>query len=273
MLLSNAPAKLTLPFANAGGKRTVPVPSQIPITPGAASYTDGFPPLTRTAVTSGGIPPSGLDMNGVLNEITDPGRWFCAGAGFPYDATFATDPNIGGYPQGARVLRADGLGYWLSLVDNNLTDPDTGGAGWAPEGGNASASVYASAQQTIGIGNSKILYDTVEFDPLGLWNAGAQRFVAPWAGKYRLSGATYLPAPASTNLIAEIWKNGALIKRCFEYPQTTDQDLTVPFSAIVNLAAGDYLEPYLNPTLSSVLAGQVASNQAYVYAQIEFLGA
>ncbi len=272
MLLSNAPAKLTLPFANSGGKRTVPVPSQIPITPGAASYTDGFPPLTRTAVTSGGIPPSGLDMNGVLNEITDPGRWFCAGAGFPYDPTFATDPNIGGYPKGSRVLRADGKGYWFSLVDNNLTDPDTGGAGWAPDSGNAFASVYASAQQTLAMGNSKILYDTVEFDSLGLWNAGSQRFVAIWAGKYRLSGATFLSAPGGQNLAAEIWKNGSLAKRCFQFPQVSDVDLTLPFSAIVSLAAGDYMEAYLDVTQAAVLAGQVGSNEAYVYAQFEYLG-
>jgi hypothetical protein len=272
MLLSNAPAKLTLPFANAGGKRTVPVPSQIPITPGAASYTDGFPPLTRTAVTSGGIPPSGLDMNGVLNEITDPGRWFCAGGGFLWDSTFATDTNIGGYPKGARVLRADGLGYWLSLVDNNLTDPDTGGAGWVPEGGNNSASVYASAQQTLAMGNAKILYDTVEFDPSGLWNAGAQRFIAPWAGKYRFSGATFLSAPDGQNLAAEIWKNGALAKRCIQFPQVSDVDLALPFDAILSLAASDYVEAYLNVTQAAVAAGQVGSNQAYVYAQLQYLG-
>jgi hypothetical protein len=55
--------------------------------------------------------------------------WMCAGGGFPYNATFSAA--IGGYPQGGRVLMASGAGYWVSTVDDNVTDPDTGGAGWA----------------------------------------------------------------------------------------------------------------------------------------------
>lgn len=131
MLLSNAPAKLTLPFANGGNKNTVPVASSP--TPGLASYTDGFPPLTMTPIAAGGIPPSGKDFNGVLNAITASIRWWSAGAGYPYDATFAADTNIGGYPKGAMVMCTDGLGYWLNTSDNNTTDPETGGAGWVPE--------------------------------------------------------------------------------------------------------------------------------------------
>lgn len=128
MQLSNKPAKIVLPFAASGSKNTIPVPSQIGITAGAASYTDGFPPLTRTPPTSGGTGVAGLDMNGILNEISAPALWACAGGGFPYDSVFSAA--VGGYPQGARVLRADGTGYWFSTTDNNTTDPDTGGAGW-----------------------------------------------------------------------------------------------------------------------------------------------
>lgn len=272
MLLANAPNKLVLAFANGGGKNSIPVPSSG--TPGAASYTDGFPAATRTPITSGGIPPSGLDMNGVLYEVTDPVRWFGAGAGFPYDATFATDPNIGGYPKGARVLRADGSGYWLSLVDNNLTDPDTGGAGWAPDGGaRPVASVYASAQQTLaGPGSSKILFDTVEFDSFGLWDAVNYRFKALWAGKYRLSGSVYLSAPDAQNLGASIKLNGTLAKRCAQFPQVSDVDISLPFDAVISMAVNDYLEAYLEVTEANVLAGIVGSNEAYVYSQIEYLG-
>jgi hypothetical protein len=43
MNLSSAPDKLYLPFASAGGRNTIPVGSQIGITAGAASLTDGFP--------------------------------------------------------------------------------------------------------------------------------------------------------------------------------------------------------------------------------------
>lgn len=272
MQLANAPSKLTLAFANTGSKNTVPVASQIGITPGAASYTDGFPPLTMTAVSQGGVPPSGLDFNGVFNEISAPVLWQCAGAGFPFDATFAAA--VGGYPVGARVLRADGSGYWFNSVDNNSTNPDTGTAptGWNPGAGNAVSSVYASAQQTLAVGNTKILYDTVEFDSRGIWNASNKRFAAPWAGKYRFSGSTYLPSASGQNLATQVWKNGAIVKQCFEAPQVSNVGLSFPFSAVISMAAADYIDAYLNVTQTAVLAGQVGSNQAYVYAQIEYLG-
>ena len=105
------------------------------ITPGAASYTDGFPPLCATPVASGGIPPSKADMNGILYGMSAVDVWMCAGGGFPYNSAFSTA--IGGYPKGARVLMASGNGYWVSTTDNNVTDPDTGGAGWASADENA----------------------------------------------------------------------------------------------------------------------------------------
>lgn len=141
MQLSNAPAKLTLPFANSGAKNTIPAPSQVGITPGAASLTDGFPPLTRTLIAAGGVPPSGLDMNGILFELSAIARWAASGGGFTYDGTFAADVNVGGYPKGARVLRTDALGYWLNTTDNNTTDPEAGGAGWVPDFTSGSAPV------------------------------------------------------------------------------------------------------------------------------------
>jgi hypothetical protein len=129
MQASNAPTKVPLPFANAGAKNTIPTASQIGVTPGAASLTDGFPPLTRTPIAAGGVPPSGQDMNGILNLISANTMWENAGGFYPYDATFSTA--IGGYPKGAILAKATNNGLWLSTVDNNVTNPDTGGAGWS----------------------------------------------------------------------------------------------------------------------------------------------
>jgi len=139
MQLINSPQKFPLPFANAGGKTLIPVASQIGSVPGGASLTDGFPPLTRTPIAGGGVPPSGLEFNGIFYELSAIARWLNAGAGYVYDGTFANDSNVGGYPKGARVLRADGLGYWLNTQDNNVTDPETAtagvaaAAGWVPD--------------------------------------------------------------------------------------------------------------------------------------------
>jgi len=128
MLSTDIPAKFNIPFANTGTKNTIPEASQIGITAGAASLTDGFPPLTFTDINSGGVAPDGADFNGILYEITLASRWLMAGGLYPYDATFQTA--IGGYPKGAVLVKANDTGLWMSTAENNLTDPDTAGAGW-----------------------------------------------------------------------------------------------------------------------------------------------
>lgn len=103
-------------------------------TPGAASFQEGFPLLTMEAPASGGIPPFGQDMNGILQQITDVVRFLNTGMAFPYSSAFST--LISGYPAGAIVMsdRTDqpGTGFWLNTVAGNTTDPDAGGAGWVP---------------------------------------------------------------------------------------------------------------------------------------------
>lgn len=116
-------------FANSGAKQPIPIASQVSITPGRASYTDGFPPLTRTPLSAGGIPPYGTDFNGVLNEITASIRWANAGMGYTYDSDFSS--SVGGYPKGAQLIKATSDGIWLNAVEGNTTNPDTGGAGWS----------------------------------------------------------------------------------------------------------------------------------------------
>src|SRR5579872_7402068 len=130
MLSTSAPARLPIPFANnAGGSyiRTIPQASQIGITGGAASLYDGFVPLNMAPTASGGIPPFGQDMNGILNWLSSINQWYQAGGPLVYNSSFAT--SIGGYPKGA-VLQAAGLagGFWRNTADGNTTDPDSGGA-------------------------------------------------------------------------------------------------------------------------------------------------
>lgn len=130
MQLADSPRKVALPFAENGEKNTIPEGSSP--SAGFASMNDGFPPLTRQPVGSGGIPPQGLDMNGILYYLSSLNKWQSAGGSFVYDSTFATDSDVGGYPNGAILLRADGTGFWLNQADNNTTNPDTGGANWQP---------------------------------------------------------------------------------------------------------------------------------------------
>lgn len=137
MQLSQIPAKFNIPFANnAGGSFINPIPeaSQTSITPGAASLFDGFPPLTFQPTASGGVPPFGKDFNGILNQATGWDQWFSAGGAIQYDSTFQSAS--GGYPKYAIVQSLIVPGnFWMSTVDSNTTDPDTGGAGWVNDPG------------------------------------------------------------------------------------------------------------------------------------------
>src|SRR5580693_6790303 len=131
MLASGIPAKFPIPWAyGAGGAyiRSIPEASQIGVQAGAASLTDGFPPVTFLPLGSGGTPPFGQDANGILNQITLWSQWQQAGGPVSYDSAFSSA--IGGYPKGALLLAAAGNYWWLSTADNNTSDPDTGGSNW-----------------------------------------------------------------------------------------------------------------------------------------------
>jgi hypothetical protein len=129
MQSSDKPSKISLPFADTGTKRTIPVASQIGIIDGAASYTDGFPPKNFLPISASGVPPAGADFNGILNATTALERWFSAGGNFPYDGAYSA--LIGGYPKGARVAHTTNGDVWINTVENNVTDPEGGSpAGW-----------------------------------------------------------------------------------------------------------------------------------------------
>lgn len=129
MLTTALPARITVPFADAapvGDKQLIPVDS--PGVPGRASYTTGFPHETMISIVAGGTPPYGSDFNGLLNAMTNGQRWASAGGFYPYNSAFSTA--VGGYPKGCMLASAAFDGFWVSSVDNNVANPDTGGAGW-----------------------------------------------------------------------------------------------------------------------------------------------
>jgi hypothetical protein len=132
MLQSQVPPKFPIPWGNSAGSayiRSIPSSSQIGVQNGAASLTDGFPPLTFIDETAGGVPPFGADFNGILKQVSQWCQWQSAGGPVFYDGTFSA--NIGGYPNGAMLQSSVVPGFiWLSIVDSNTTDPDTGGANW-----------------------------------------------------------------------------------------------------------------------------------------------
>jgi len=152
---SQVPGKFSIPFANNAGAPYInfPIPtnSQIGIVNCRASLTDGFPPLTFTPQNAGGCPPFGADFNGILKMISLWSQWSGAGAAVTYDSAFSA--SIGGYPKNAQIANASVAGcYWISTVDNNTSDPDTGGSGWSascPGGGIGGTSTGAANAQAV----------------------------------------------------------------------------------------------------------------------------
>jgi len=132
MQYSNAPVKLPAiwgfnaksPYIN-----PIPVPSQQSAENGRASFADGFPPNCFIPVSAGGAGPFGGDFNGIFQQITAGLQFTQAGVIYPYDSNFQS--TIGGYPNTAIVGSVTKPGWlWQSTVDNNMTNPDQGGAGW-----------------------------------------------------------------------------------------------------------------------------------------------
>ena len=111
----------------------IPVASQISVKAGAASYTDGFPPLTMTSPASGGVNPYGQDVNGILFAATANIAALTGGQQYTFNSTYATAN--GGYALGAILGMANGAGFWLNQTAGNSNDPDTTAAatsGWVP---------------------------------------------------------------------------------------------------------------------------------------------
>jgi hypothetical protein len=129
----------------------IPVPSQISVSPELASFTTGFPPATRTARNAGGIPPRGLDMNGILYMVSAHTAWASAGGQYQFNADVVTIQ--GGYGLGAVLQSAsDPTRFYLNVLADNVNDPDSVGTGWkafspmSTPVGSQSANVGAGSQ-------------------------------------------------------------------------------------------------------------------------------
>lgn len=154
MQASQVPAKFNIPFANgasAGFIRSIPQSSQIGITNGAASLTDGFPPLCFQPIASGGVPPFGQDFNGILNQISSWSRWQAAGGPIQYDGNFCSA--IGGYPSGATLQSAlSPATEYINLVDNNYSNPDASSSVFTGSITNGTLTVTGVTSGAVGIG-------------------------------------------------------------------------------------------------------------------------
>lgn len=156
------PVKMVEAFAINAGLAYItdpfPVASQIPLgSPGNASLNDGFTPLNMTPIESGGISPSGADMNGILFLISSTVAAVSAGQIYNvYDGTYATA--IGGYIKGAKVRDAGNqLQYWTA-VNDNPRDPAVHPEDWI-----YSIPLYSSSAPSAGTHSDNVLPGPSDF--------------------------------------------------------------------------------------------------------------
>jgi len=143
----SAPSKIAVPFAENGIKNVIGQDPIIGQAGNKATYSVGFPQITMTPKSAGGLPPFGRDMNGILYDTTTILQYNQAGGRYPFDSAFSTA--IGGYAKGAVVQRADLLGSWVSQANNNTTSPEGASTLWQPEGASSYSFTVSNADVTL----------------------------------------------------------------------------------------------------------------------------
>ncbi|WP_439750268.1 phage tail protein [Kingella oralis] len=143
------PKLLSKPWASDGLKNNIPAERNGGLAQEAATYAEGFPNITMTPISVGGKPPSGKDMNGVLYEISAHTVWQNQGGRYRFDQAFCD--TIGGYPKGAVLINDTLDTEYISLVDANTHNPNSGNntGKWAIHAGKglkASTTQAGSAQ-------------------------------------------------------------------------------------------------------------------------------
>lgn len=126
MSFATKPTFVKQAFANNGIKNTIP---DTTANEGYASYDEGFPAITMQPKESGGLPPRGQDMNGILNELSQFNQYQQMGGTYGLDNNILTN---GGYAKNSIVYQDDGI--YRSLVDNNIdnfvNNPSVIGSTW-----------------------------------------------------------------------------------------------------------------------------------------------
>lgn len=151
---TDSPAKQPKPFGVNGPRE--PLLSTTPAGDNTASYDAGFPPITMTLKSAGGLPPKGQDMNQILYELSALCRWASAGAINTYDSAFAS--SIGGYPSGSYVLGNDLKTVYRCTTDGNTANPNSVTTGWAKVAQDIAdiLALGTASTRNVGIGTNQI---------------------------------------------------------------------------------------------------------------------
>lgn len=149
------PSKIPLAFAASGDKNTIPESTE---TTGLASWRDGFPAITSTPFSEGGIAPKRADFNGIFNALSAATVWNQQGGVYAYDNT--TDYEVGNIVLYSgnlyKCLAANGPSSAVKApTDSTVWDAIATASGYFPRsGGNISGAIVQSNNNTPTIRNS-----------------------------------------------------------------------------------------------------------------------
>lgn len=105
----------------------------------SASWQAGFPLVTMTPLSAGGIPPRGQDVNGALRAISRHSAFLGGGGQYKWSTAYVAAK--GGYAIGDVIQANDGLNSYVSLVNSNSVDfnstPSSIGTSWGLYSGQA----------------------------------------------------------------------------------------------------------------------------------------
>ena len=165
-----------IPEAFAASALPANITSPVPDTPtgtNAASWKQGFPPITMTPKASGGQPPLGADMNGVINAMSQHTVFLQQGGCYFWDATFGASP---GYAKGAILLLNDLATTVVSNVASNTANPNLGiggGTGWQAFAG--TLALVANSANATGTANAIVVtLPTTPSTPGGVTQQGTR---------------------------------------------------------------------------------------------------
>lgn len=211
--MATQPSFLPSAFAVSGDKNSIPASDG---GTGAASYAQGFPPVTALPLMAGGVAPDRKDFNGILNILSQFAVFAQAGGTFAYSNTQNYDPgaivnnnsgalylciakNGPGTTAGVKALT--NTSYWSPLMANTdvFTGATSGAAGTsgivpAPAAGQQGKTLLGSgawgqdpdvtsAKSAGQIGTAKTVTGAVDLDTYQtsgiyyfVWDSGSSNF-------------------------------------------------------------------------------------------------
>lgn len=126
--MSKNPVLIPQAFAANGSKNNIQNTRQAGQDPEDATWSDGFPNVTMQPIESGGLPPKGMDFNGILNALSATIVHLQKGNLFYFDKAYCDA--FGGYQKGAILLADDGTKIFISVADKNTNNPNQNPKYW-----------------------------------------------------------------------------------------------------------------------------------------------